>query len=680
MARFSALAATAAAALLLLATAPTHVDASCPPGENLVHVGVRTIPPFVEAVCEDSAALTTAGGQTLCHTGYTIQLWTDWYRPQFTDSPDCVRWHLFTSNDAGIAAVANGETVVFLAGTTVNEERRGVVDFHIIDSDGSITLLTDGTTDTGGTAGKSFEILLSPFFWGGLALAVASVLLLGAQTWGIDQLSNEKVNLTFPATFVKGVLAATATAINVILGDPMYRPSSAPSKAWKFVLRAIHIVAIAAVTGLFVNLLSTASVVFTIESFEDTAGRRVGTLAGNTPESFMSHNYPAAQIIPYDSFEDMTAGFVAGNTEALAYDTTYLVWLWRNGGPDFLGTRIINERVAPYVVGIAYAKNDDIVREKLTAGILGAYSAGAMVELRERFLSASDADTEASSGTATIFTVVLWLAIFAPAVLLLVVMVSLKRMRALTKGKLGTAQLLKLQIHRFKQDQVWKDTRTKYMDQDACKMEDARVETSYASIDSIGPATLNAVKEVRYHVRKIGKKIGSEAADSDDDAAARSVGDYVPSPTAAGAGAGFYSITPAHPHRAVPVMTLPSAPDAFRMVIFIKAVEDLADFSLGDQGGWMEWRGVPTPITHNVGDESTSTLSVPVAHTELTSASVKFVITNAAAQPVWVSNLALAEFPAGAPMREVVLNAEPAADGSIPNGTITLLAHIQPVA
>lgn len=565
----------------------------------------------------------------LCHTGFTIDLWTQFIGPEFYNDPDCVRWHEYDSNSDGLAAVGdhNNPVVVFLAGTTVNDVRREIADFIIIDSEGSVTLLTDGATDTEGTTTRSLEILQSGGFWLAMFLGVCGVLLLGMQTWGADQLTSHNVALTFPATFVKGVVAASATSLSVILGDQLYRPASAPSKAWKVVLRVINMLTFAAVTGLFVNLLSSASVKFQIDTFSDTAGFRIGTVAGNTPETFMSRNYPAAQLISYNSLDEMEAGFVSGDVSALAYDTTYLVYLFNNNVKS--GSRIIEERVNPYAVGIAYEQEaTNATRTKMRDGLLAAIGSGTMNALQNRYLRTSEeAAASGSGGTATVLTIILWLGIVAPAMLGAVFFVNLKRLRKLTKGKVVVG-LPALLWHRLRFDKTWKERRTAWMTEEECKAEDVRVETSFESLEAVGPATLNGVKQLRHMVRKL--LPDSERRPSD---ASMVMAPATPSSPARGAAS--FTITPGQGARVAPeaaaASTLPAGEGTCTLTV--GTARNLPDGGDGGRQGWMEWRGVPKqffPVGGGASSEVNfggAAMVIPVTAGEAASGAVKFVIT-----------------------------------------------------
>lgn len=412
-----------------------------------------------------------------CRNVIALFRWNRWLRPQFTTSPECVKWHNFGTNAAAFESLSKSETTVYLAGPTITAQRREVLGFVIQDAEGTITIMTRGDVDTVGTSTSILEDVFSATVWATIGLILVACFLLGANTWAVDQLTPPSQSLAFPANIKAGIVAASTTAVAVLLGDKLYRPASTPSKVMKLFLTMLHMAVFAALTGAIVVLLSEGGAKYEINSFADTAGKQIGSVRGNAPINFMTHHYPATQMKSYPTVDAMITGLINKEVDGIVYDTPLLSYHLRTNRGLPGTARLIPETQMPFHVGIAFQKGDNVTEARLHAGILKALADDGFATLQEETFGVGTKGDSSAAGFSALYAILIFLGITTPATIILWLLVDLRRLDKLSGDKITSYPvLLGLLWQKVRYSPKWLLERAKFMSEEEIHAADVRCE------------------------------------------------------------------------------------------------------------------------------------------------------------------------------------------------------------
>lgn len=293
--------------VLLIAPGLSLAQEDTPARETLV-VAVKPLTPFV-IVDQTAADLDRA------LSGFSIDLWRD----LASELNITTEWLLLESVQDVLDAVESGRADIGMAGISITAAREDVLDFSLPIFNAGLDILS--REDSGLTLGDLITILLSSQVTQIVIVMVIVIVIAGIVVWLIERRSNPEFHGAYRKRLFEGIWWAAVTVATVGYGDKTTK--SVVGRLIAIVWVFIGIAIVAQFTAVITSGLTLAGLRGTISDISHLDGRRVGTVAGSTAETFLRDI--RLEPTTYTFFEEAASDLLNGAIDAIVYDQPVLL-------------------------------------------------------------------------------------------------------------------------------------------------------------------------------------------------------------------------------------------------------------------------------------------------------------------------------------------------------------------
>lgn len=340
-----------------------------PSARETLIVAVKPLTPFV-IVDQTAADLDRA------LSGFSIDLWRD----VASELNVTTEWMLLETVQDVLNAVESGRADVGMAGISITAAREDILDFSFPIFTAGLDILS--REDTGLTLGDLITILLSSQVTQIIVVMVIVIVIAGNVVWLIQRRGNPEFHGAYRKGLFEGIWGAVVTVATVGYGDRTRKSvvGRLIAIAWLF----IGIALVAQFTAVITSGLTLAGLRGTISNVSDLNGRRVGTVAGTTAETFLRDN----RIDPttYTFFEGAAEDLLNGAIDAIVYDQPVLLYYAAREGRGRV--RTAGQLFVQEYYGIALAQGSPW-REQVNQALLRLDETGIHDAIYNRWFSSS---------------------------------------------------------------------------------------------------------------------------------------------------------------------------------------------------------------------------------------------------------------------------------------------------
>lgn len=338
----------------------------------MLTVAVKPLTPFV--IVDEAALAGDTSDLDAVLSGFSIDLWRDLAIELGVET----QWLLVETVQDVLDAVVTGRADVGIAGISITAEREEVLDFSLPMFSAGLDILS--REDAGLTLSDLVALLLSSQVTQVVIVMAVVVIIAGNVVWLIERRTNPEFQRAYSKGVFDGIWWAAVTIATVGYGDRT--PKSIVGRLIAIVWMFIGIALVAQFTAVITSGITLAGIRGTISSIDDLYGRRVGTVAGTTSETFLREQ--RLEPFTYTSFEEAAAALLDGTIDAVVYDQPVLLYYAARQGRGRV--RTAGRLFVQEYYGIALRQGSPL-RERVNVGLLRLRETGGVDAIYNRWFS-----------------------------------------------------------------------------------------------------------------------------------------------------------------------------------------------------------------------------------------------------------------------------------------------------
>ena len=325
-------------------------------------------------------------------TGYTVDVWTNMKR-QLEENYPCFEYYLLQSNNDGFNAINSGNITAFAAASTITEDRLDLVDFIEHYRRNELKIVVNADVNNVETILAVFKAIFSAEFMLYVLIFTAFLIAMGYVVFLSDQICRDKHQSLFRDDAKRGVPKALMWTTLAAFKKEVREPKTLCSVFMLILLTVFSIMLMSVIFSAAVHLQDNSGEKLEISGFNDLSSKKVGTVINTQPYQYLIENLHSADIIAYDSIEEMFQKFIDGEVDAAIYDAPIMIYR-QVQDPAFSKTRIVGNDLDISDMGIAFGNNNNIVQEQLAKIMRNLRQTGVINELRVLWFTSSESDLE----------------------------------------------------------------------------------------------------------------------------------------------------------------------------------------------------------------------------------------------------------------------------------------------
>lgn len=334
-------------------------------------------------------------------TGYTADIWTNIKKQLVTDYT-CFEYYLYQSNNDGFTAIQDGNITAFAAASTITEDRLELVDFIEHYRRNELAIVVNADVNNVETILTVFRAIFSAQFMLYILIFTALIVALGYIVFLSDQICRDKHQSLFRDDAQRGVPKALLWTFLATAIKEVREPKTICSVIMLIFLTVFGVMVMGVVLGAAVHLTENTSESLEIGGFSDLNSKTVGTVINTQPYQYLIENLHSANIIAYDSIEEMFENFINGNTDAAIYDAPIMIYRQAQDSA-FKETRIVGNDLDISDMGIAFGNDNNVVQEQLDKIMRNLRQTGVINELRVLWFTSAETDLNAETDLRSAF-------------------------------------------------------------------------------------------------------------------------------------------------------------------------------------------------------------------------------------------------------------------------------------
>ena len=332
-------------------------------------------------------------------TGYTADIWTNVKKQLETDYP-CFEYYLYQSNNDGFTAIQDGNITAFAAASTITEDRLELVDFIEHYRRNELAIVVNADVNNVETIIIVLEAIFSETVMLYLLIFATLIIALSYIVFLSDQICRDKHQSLFRDDAKRGLPKAILWTALASFKKEVREPKTPCTVFMLIVLTIFSIALLGLVFGAAVHLTENTSESLEIGGFGDLNSKTVGTVINTQPYQFLIENLHSANIIAYDSIEEMFQNFIDGNTDAAIYDAPIIIYRQAQDSA-FKETRIVGNDLDISDMGIAFGNDNNVVQEQLDKIMRNLRQTGVINELRVLWFTSAETDLKSDTDLRT---------------------------------------------------------------------------------------------------------------------------------------------------------------------------------------------------------------------------------------------------------------------------------------